>query len=275
MVLKYSLCAFIFSFGLLSLSSCGNITDTPSAPLHFFNENIAYVQGEININMDVPQVETDSTASPILMTLAGNINTDVCRTLAELAPRLENQCLSVQHEITTPDFLKQECIIWAKAYVAYGAETDTNNRPPTPYQLLSKWDAYSNKRIASVYIECTAFTGGAHGIFNALYLNYSRETGSVLDVFKLIQDTTVLMDLAKIEFCRQRSLPMNASKEQTTLFCELSQMPMPLNIGFSEKGLVLFYNPYEIAPWSSGPIKIEIPFSSLKDVFKTNFKLIN
>ncbi|MEG2337023.1 MAG: RsiV family protein, partial [Bacteroidales bacterium] len=125
------------------------------------------------------------------------------------------------------------------------------------------------------YIQSYAFTGGAHGMFDARFLNFFRVDSKLFELAPFVQDTLALMDLARKEFCRQRALPLNATTEQTTLFVELADLPMPSLMGFTSKGLELAYAPYEIAPWSTGAITITLPMSSLKNVFKSNLKLFD
>ena len=58
-------------------------------------------------------------------------------------------------------------------------------------------------------------------------------------------------------------------KDKSTLF-EKDNFTLPVNIGYTEEGLILAYNVYEIAPYSTGLIDFTIPYEEADDylVFK-------
>ena len=45
---------------------------------------------------------------------------------------------------------------------------------------------------------------------------------------------------------------------------------LPDNIGYSEEGLILLYNVYEIASYAQGYTEFRIPFSELNTYLKVN-----
>lgn len=132
------------------------------------------------------------------------------------------------------------------------------------YQYYSTWSGFVSKRLVSIFLDRYLFTGGANGLSVGGYGNFDPQTGKPIDLRSYINDTTELLKYAAQLYCKDRRLPANAMKSQTGLFCELSDLPMPKNIGFSKKGMVLYYNMYEIGPRVLGAVKITIPYGKFR-----------
>ena len=58
-------------------------------------------------------------------------------------------------------------------------------------------------------------------------------------------------------------------KDKNTLF-EPDNFILPANIGYTEDGLMLLYNVYEIAPYSTGTIEFTIPYEEVDPVLVLN-----
>lgn len=131
------------------------------------------------------------------------------------------------------------------------------------------WDAeidgeviYQSNEIISVSITSYVNTGGAHGIFHISFLNFNAETGARIPNGNLFNDIAAFNKVAKSYFD-------NSIKDKSTLF-EKDIFTLPVNIGYTEEGLILAYNVYEIAPYSTGLIDFTIPYEKADDylVFK-------
>ncbi|MFH6767534.1 DUF3298 and DUF4163 domain-containing protein [Gaetbulibacter aquiaggeris] len=121
---------------------------------------------------------------------------------------------------------------------------------------------YQSDEIISVSISSYVNTGGAHGIFHISFLNFSAETGKRIPNGNLFNDITAFKNMAKTYFD-------TSIKDKSTLF-EKDNFTLPVNIGYTEDGLILAYNVYEIAPYSTGLIDFTIPYEEADDylVFK-------
>jgi len=131
------------------------------------------------------------------------------------------------------------------------------------------WDAqidgeviYQTDEIISVSITSYVNTGGAHGIFQIAFLNFNAETGKRIPNGNLFNDIAAFNTLAKTFFD-------TSIKDKSTLF-EKDNFTLPVNIGYTEEGLILAYNVYEIAPYSTGLIDFTIPYEKADNylVFK-------
>lgn len=130
-----------------------------------------------------------------------------------------------------------------------------------PYSLYSTWQAFSTPEIMSVFIKQYCYSGGAHGMTEGMYLNFDVSTGRLFDLrAELGEDSTKFLGAAIKIFVKENGFSLKSTKAQTGLFYEIADIPLPKQMGFNDKGWVLYYNQYEIAPYSYGPIVIIVPY---------------
>ena len=121
---------------------------------------------------------------------------------------------------------------------------------------------FQSSEIISISITSYANTGGAHGILNISFLNFNSSTGKRISNKNLFTDIAGFKTLAETYFKK-------AIKENDVLFKQ-DKFQLPINIGYTEDGLVLLYNTYEIAPYSTGIIEFEIPFKDIESYLVFN-----
>ena len=113
---------------------------------------------------------------------------------------------------------------------------------------------YQSDAIISLAITNYQNTGGAHGNVIVTFLNFDTQTGNSISNNDLFSDFTAFENLAKDHFFKE----ISGKKED---YFEPDNFTLPANIGLNDEGLILLYNTYEIAPYSSGITEIHIPFS--------------
>jgi hypothetical protein len=105
------------------------------------------------------------------------------------------------------------------------------------------------------------YAGGAHGLETTLYFVFDLNTGKQLmqnDVFT--DEKPILTEIAKI--LRDTLLyPDNDTYN-------LDNLLLNGNFTFVSDTLIYTYNPYEIAPYSSGIINVKIPYQSIETITK-------
>ncbi|NJX16014.1 DUF3298 and DUF4163 domain-containing protein [Tamlana crocina] len=122
---------------------------------------------------------------------------------------------------------------------------------------------YQSPEIICVAITTYTNTGGAHGLSNVTFLNFNATTGNKISNEKLITDFEAFKKMAKPYFDKAI-----AEKEHAIFDTEAFQLPA--NIGYTEDGLVLLYNTYEIAPYSTGIIEFKIPYEEAEPFLAFN-----
>lgn len=135
----------------------------------------------------------------------------------------------------------------------------------------TKWEAnvtgeitFENEKVVTVRLDYYLFTGGAHGYRSLRFLNFSKEKGTELRTMELFKNLETFQNLAEKEFRTQENIPESNSINSTGFMFENDMFYLPENIGFTEKGLQLFYEQYEVASYADGPIILNIPHKEIK-----------
>ena len=137
---------------------------------------------------------------------------------------------------------------------------------PYFYQII-----YSPSRIdygvLSLYGTQNSYSGGMHGSVSCVAANYDLTTGDVLTLGSIMH-----MDATKDDFIQLVIEKLDAAAEEYCLFDGyeegvFSRLGGDENLYedfyFTSTGLAFFFSPYEIAPYSSGIITVEIPYNEL------------
>lgn len=139
------------------------------------------------------------------------------------------------------------------------------------FEMRMGWSGFENEDIVSILSATMIFAGGAHPNTFLIANNFWRKDGKLLQVSDLIEDQEVFRKILIDKFCVDQDLPSNATMEQTNLLIELADLPISNNIRFTEKGLNVIYNQYDIAPYVVGQITIDVPYDLIK--FKEGFNV--
>lgn len=219
-----SLCCFLVLF------NCLEEQKTVFSDINITSENNTIV--EVNI----PQASGDKTVS-------NQINSELQKTI-----------ISALH-IGNPDEISASSVEESIASFNNEFNTFKSDFPET----VQIWDAqidgevmHQSSEIISIAITSYTNTGGAHGILNISFLTFDCKTGQRIQNNQFFNDIKAFKTVAEPYF-------KDATKDKSLLL-DNKQFELPANIGYSEDGIVLLYNTYEIAPYSSGIIEFAIPF---------------
>lgn len=118
---------------------------------------------------------------------------------------------------------------------------------------------FQSPEVISIALTIYTNTGGAHGITSVRLLNFDAITGELVPNEKLISKPAAFEALVKAK------LEKEVVERNIDVF-DPKSFTMPQNIGFNNRGLILLYNQYEIAPYASGIIDFEIPYKEAEDL---------
>ena len=137
------------------------------------------------------------------------------------------------------------------------------------------WEAYLNQNIyrqtedlISIGVTTEVFSGGAHGYKNLTFLNFDPETGEKLSADDLFEPQFTA--LAEEKFREAQQIPAGENINSTGYWFENDTFQLPENIGFSEEAVILVYNPYEVGPYATGDIYLEIPLKDAQPFLRKN-----
>ncbi|NHF58819.1 DUF3298 and DUF4163 domain-containing protein [Flavobacteriaceae bacterium TP-CH-4] len=131
---------------------------------------------------------------------------------------------------------------------------------------------YEDTEHLTIEMNSYIFTGGAHGYSINQFLNFDKQKGRELENWELFKNQQDFEEFAETKFREQEAIPENASINHTGLMFERDSFYLPDNIGFTEQGIKLLYNPYEVASYSDGAISLVLPFEEVKPYLANRIK---
>jgi hypothetical protein len=136
---------------------------------------------------------------------------------------------------------------------------------------------FSNGDITSVEVLSEGYLGGAHGFNERLLMTFDSKTGSRLGVGDLVDESSqkLLSKIVEAEFRRAREVPGGQSLQDAGFFILPGQeMPLGENFALTDKGLEIQYNPYEVAPYSFGQTRVQVPREAIEPLVRAGLRPI-
>ncbi|BAO75767.1 DUF3298 and DUF4163 domain-containing protein [Winogradskyella sp. PG-2] len=127
---------------------------------------------------------------------------------------------------------------------------------------------YQSAGIITIAISTYQFKGGAHGSDVISFINLNAKTGEILSLNEIIKNIGDFKGLAKTNFIKSLEIENENLKMEDFFFGKPFQLPD--NIGFTDDGLVLLYNIYEVATYNEGYTEFVIPFEDLESYLNFN-----
>ncbi|MFT4154224.1 DUF3298 domain-containing protein [Parafilimonas sp.] len=113
----------------------------------------------------------------------------------------------------------------------------------------------------NIKLETFTFTGGAHPNANTYSLLFNAATGKQLAEADIVKDIPGLTAVAEKKFREQLKIPASTPLNSSVYTFDDNKFVLPKNIFFTEGGLQLLYNAYEIAPYYVGPTILTLPYA--------------
>lgn len=124
--------------------------------------------------------------------------------------------------------------------------------------------SHEDKNILTLHLDSYMYTGGAHGYDAVRYLNFDKKKGKELENWELFRNVPDFEKFAEEKFRSKENISKGNSINSTGFMFERDAFYLPENIGFTEKGLHLIYNQYEVASYADGPIELLLPYAEVK-----------
>ncbi len=132
--------------------------------------------------------------------------------------------------------------------------------------------SYEDTTHLTIEVSSYIFTGGAHGYNAHIFLNFDKKKGKEIEAWELFKNKADFQQFAEQKFREKEAIPSDKSINYTGLMFEKDSFYLPENIGFTEEGIQLLYNPYEVASYANGPIVLTLPFKEVRPYLATNPK---
>ena len=129
---------------------------------------------------------------------------------------------------------------------------------------------YENPSILSIELNTYLFTGGAHGYTSVQLLNFDKKQGNALKNSELFKDSLIFQNYAETQFRKQEKIALEQPINHTGFMFDNNTFYLPENIGYTKNGIQLLYNQYEVASYADGPIKLVLPYATVKEYLALN-----
>lgn len=152
-------------------------------------------------------------------------------------------------------------------YVSFKNDYPDASEPKWELHIESEL-VYQSEEVITVVISTYEYKGGAHGNDYIQLLNLEAGTGRVLKIEDFINNIDGFTSLAKNHFIKNLSNSEEIESLEDYFFGK--SFHLPENIGFSDEGLILLYNVYEIASYAQGYTEFAIPYNEVDEFLKLN-----
>ena len=127
---------------------------------------------------------------------------------------------------------------------------------------------YKTDSILNIKLDNYTFTGGAHGYAGLRSLLFDPHTGKSLTNDAIFNDVKAFTAFAEKKFREKFNIPAGKSINSTGLMFKDEVYALPENIFYTQNGLLLYYNAYEVASYAEQQKELLIPYSEVSSFLK-------
>ncbi len=127
---------------------------------------------------------------------------------------------------------------------------------------------YEDTNIVTIKLNSYSFTGGAHGYASTSFLNFDKAQGTELENYNLFEDYEGFSQFAEAQFREQEKIPQDRNINATGFMFEEDAFHLAQNMGYTQNGLQMVYNQYEVASYAEGPIVLTLSFEDINKYLK-------
>lgn len=132
---------------------------------------------------------------------------------------------------------------------------------------------HQSENMLSIQVTTHLYTGGAHGFTNISYQNFNPKDGYPIGIEHVLADIDNFIDFVEIKFREAYNIPETSDINATRFMFDENVFILPSSIGFDKTHMLFTYNPYEIAPYSEGPIELKIPIEEIQVFLKKEYDI--
>ncbi|MCB9426586.1 MAG: DUF4163 domain-containing protein [Flavobacteriales bacterium] len=119
--------------------------------------------------------------------------------------------------------------------------------------------SYQSDELINIEVAYYNYSGGVHGFSGIKSLLFDKVNGRSLAKADLFKDEKAIEKLAETQFRKTYNIPENEPINSTGFFFEEDTFCLPKTFFISDKGLLLYYNTYEIKTTKEDPIECLLP----------------
>ncbi|MCH2044579.1 MAG: DUF3298 and DUF4163 domain-containing protein [Saprospiraceae bacterium] len=181
---------------------------------------------------------------------------------------LEVKILDISNKYIANRYIARDLKAAADSFARSFEETITD-LPDLPQRWALDIDAsisHRSEQVISMAITVYANTGGAHPNSELQFINFDTRNGKAVSNTDFIIDKPKLTQLAEVAFRKHWKIEAEVSYKDAGFDFPEDTFALAETMGFSKEGLVLIYNPYEIAPYVTGATELILPYNQLEGI---------
>ena len=166
------------------------------------------------------------------------------------------------------DSLVDNAELWSARFFARNAEF----RREFPDAASAAW--YERRALVlhgdTLGLACFKYTrerygGGAHPNTEVFYHCFDARSGRAVTLDSLVRPgmRAVLDSIGERAFRVARAIPEGQNLKDAMFTFEGNRFQLTDNVGFGAAGMVVEFNPYEVAPYAAGPTSFTLPWSEV------------
>ncbi|GAB4154514.1 MAG: hypothetical protein Tsb0033_02610 [Winogradskyella sp.] len=238
--------AFTLLLSIFCISAFIYSCDNEPQPISF-ETNIYEYNYEANISVAIDEAKENSETGKVI-----NF-------------KIQEAIISTLSEVTKKTSLESILDDFNAEFIAFKKQFPEVSHPVWELHIETE-KIYQSNDIITLAINTYEFKGGAHGNDKIKFLNLNANTGEILNLDDMVENSEDFKALARNYFLKSMESDKESSQIEDYFFGESFQLPE--NIGFSDEGLVFLYNVYEIASYSQGYTEFVIPFDAVGKYLK-------
>lgn len=144
---------------------------------------------------------------------------------------------------------------------------------PRDQVILSAKTRYRNQHLSVIELGAWQYlTGAAHGISETRFVNWDHRTNQPLGFNQIIKPNQTQAYVQRLQQAHQNWLKTQESAQADPAeYNRLWPFQPSDNIALTDSGLVVKYNSYDLAPYSSGQPELHIPYPDLEGIVQPQF----
>jgi len=164
------------------------------------------------------------------------------------------------------DYIKHADYLYEQAIDSYN-DSLTNDYPFHGYEAYMEYTiTYNENCFLSMFNDKYEFTGGAHGNTVRSSTTWELCCGMIIPIYGFFKPGTNYTQFIIDEITKQADYNMIQKKEGIYFDDYKSLIVKNLNLNsfyLSTKGLTIYYQQYDIAPYSTGIVEFTIPYKTI------------
>ncbi len=134
---------------------------------------------------------------------------------------------------------------------------------PAAWMLEARGDSsFFGEDYYTLDFQMVDYMGGAHPNSYRYLQSFDLTSGEPINLADRY-DMAGVEQLADVAFRKRHKLASDANLDDEGFFFENAAFSLPANMALSKKGLMLIYNPYEVASYALGQTVIFLPYAEL------------